>query len=373
MKRNVQNATRVTLERVQQSYAELLKSTTFSLHDLFSHDGLQLNAYCKTFHPHPQSNELKKIAQVFGEEYDIWLENAKYYITCALFLYPTAHFSRMITMTKNLAIGYYLNDTIGREIFGNLTPYQQQQAKNIIRRMSTIGENLELPMKVQPVELANVEMLTEIRKNSPKAWFSEFLKFYSYYIGITHKDCTAAALGHIPSVNEYIDMRYHTSGMPHIVLLVEYSDGQFLDWNWLKRVKLSQTMERLHWVTAIFGSLTNDLFSFEKEVIDEGSDSNLLMAIALNEPELTLQEIILKAAGIVRDLLVEYVALVDEIRQQCNELPQSKMLDTLYVHMAGLERCIQASWMWQVYTQRYKHAESIWAETQLASLAASAV
>ena len=34
-------------------------------------------------------------------------------------------------------------------------------------------------------------------------------------------------------------------------------------------------------------------------------------------------------------------------------------------HVAGIERGVQASWMWQVYTQRYKQPVSIWAETQL--------
>jgi len=37
------------------------------------------------------------------------------------------------------------------------------------------------------------------------------------------------------------------------------------------------------------------------------------------------------------------------------------------IHLAGLERGVQASWMWQVYTQRYKHPESIWEETLLAA------
>src|SRR5882757_9088002 len=359
---DVQVVAHATLDRIKQEYMDLLKSPSLSLQKLFAPDHFSLDEYCKKFTPHPQSDQLKGIAQVFGENYGIWLANAKHYITCTLYLYPTADFERMAAIVKNNAVDYYLNDTMGRDVFKSLPSDRQHTAIQIIQRMANIDDHLQVIPSGHAVEIANAEVLTYIRDTSPNDWFSEFLKFYSYHIVVTHKDLNATGLNYISDIPEYIDMRNHTSGMHHIILLIQYNTGIFLDWNWLNKMKLAQSLRRLHWLAATFGALSNDLFSFEKEVIDIGSDSNLVMVIALNHPGLSLNESLFRACGIVRNLLIEFLTLMDYIKREIRFIRSSvvKQIDT---HLIGIERCVQASWMWQVYTKRYKRPQSIWEET----------
>ena len=272
-------------------------------------------------------------------------------------------------MMKNLTIDFYLNDVMGRDVFHLLPPEKQKEAKQIIQRMGKYDSQLHISPLAPDMEKANTEVLRDFRDSAPAAWFEKFHRLYTYHIAITHRDNNASSLGRIPSVEEYVDMRCHLSGMHHIVLWVEYGDGLFLDWTWLRAMQLDQELERLHWVTAAFGALSNDLFSFEKEVIQNGADSNLLMVIALNEPDLSLFQVIYRAAAMVRELLIEYVSLLEHIRQQCKAWMDHypERVSTLEIHLNGLERGVQASWMWQVYTQRYKQAQSIWEETQIAT------
>lgn len=358
-----------TLERIRKEYAFLSRTTTFSLQELFNHGSFRLEEYCQAFNPHPQSDELRKIVKTFGEQYGVWLDNAKHHITCALFLYPTATPQRMLNMMKNLTIDFYLNDVMGRDVFHQLSPEKQKEAKQIIQRMGKYDPNLRVPPLALDMEKANIEVLRDFRDTSPKEWFTKFHRLYNYHLAITHRDNNAAAMGRIQTVDEYIDLRCHLSGMHHIVLWVEYGDGLFLDWNWLRTAGMDLELERLHWVTAAFGALSNDLFSFEKEVIQNGADSNLLMVIALNEPGLSLFQVIYHAAALVRELLVEYVQLLESVRSRCAALAAAhpEQVAIMNIHLAGLERGVQASWMWQVYTQRYKHPESIWEETLLVS------
>src|SRR5579863_404048 len=105
------------MARIQREYETLLGSTTFSLEALFEPPNFRFAEFCKEFSPHPASDELKVLAQSFGEKHGIWLANAKHHITCALFLYPTASFDKMLMMMKNLTLGFYLNDVMGRDIF----------------------------------------------------------------------------------------------------------------------------------------------------------------------------------------------------------------------------------------------------------------
>lgn len=366
---HVKETTRETLERVKNEYAQLVKTSTFSLQELFNSADFRLEEHCKTYQPHPGSEQLTKEARAFGEQYGIWLDNAKHYISCVLFVFPNATYERMAAMVKNNAIDYYLNDTMGRDVFCYLSPRQQLNARHLIYRMSCIDETLDTVDNAHPLELANAEILKDIRETSTTEWFTQFLKLYNHHIAVTHKDCNVAGLGFIPSVDKYIEMRNHTSGMPHIVMLVEYSTGVFLDWQWLARIKVVQRMKRMHRAAALIGCLMNDLFSFEKEVIDNNSDSNLLMSVAMNNPDMSLSDVIGHSAGIVRDLLVEYMELSAQIENKCRQLPASEavMVSKLRIHLADLDRSVQASWTWQVYTKRFKRFDSIWEETQLAA------
>lgn len=375
MQHSVQLATSLaTMQKIQQEYAFLMSqgTTCFSLQDLFNNEQFQLEEFCQSFRPHAYARQLKRSAQEYGQQYNIWLPNAEHYITCAIYLFPTANLYRMVAILKNCAVDFYLNDTMGREVFAHLSKGEQLAANAIRERMAKLDLPLHLPVDAHFVEEANAEMMRDICHTSPAGWFDEFRKMYNYHIEVTHLDCNTSALGYVPDINTYLDMRCHVSGMHHTIQLIEYSEGQFLDWRWMERAAIADDMKRLQYVTAAIGCLMNDLFSFEKEVIDNSSDSNLLMIMALNNPFLSLPDVIKGAAEIVRNLLHEFSMLVNQVRTRgYQQLPRdSEMVDKLEAHISGLERCVQASWMWQVYTKRYKRPHSIWQETRLAEVAA---
>lgn len=377
MKHNVQMMAHARMQKMQKEYAAMMTGgrEPFSLFQLFNHEEFRLDEFCQSFRPHPYSRQLKRVAQEFCEHYDIWLENAEHYVTCAIYLFPTANLYRMNNILKNCTVDFFLNDTMGREVFVHLSPKEQLRSNEIRQRIGS----MEFPFQSMPgahsIETANAEMMLDIYNTSPAHWFREFKKMYNYHIDVTHLDCNTDSLGHVPTVEEYIEMRGHISGMHHTIQLIEYSDGQFLDWEWMEAAGIKSDMQRLQYVTAAIGCLMNDLFSFEKEVIDNASDSNLLMILALNNPGLPLEEVIVQSAGIVQAFLLEFALLVTRVRNRSyQQLPaDAEMVDKLDAHIGGLERCVQASWMWQVYTKRYKRPNSIWKETQLVPAIAAAV
>jgi Terpene synthase family 2, C-terminal metal binding len=369
VKRNIFRAISASLGRIRKEYAELAagSSARFSLQEMLNHDQFRLEDYCRQYSPNPHTAAMHEAAKKFCQRYGIWLDNAKHYISCPAYLYPSASLERLVPIGKNFAVDYYLNNTMGRDKFGHLTPDQQQVAERIKRRIATIGEDICLCPNAYPVEQANAEMLADIRKASPTDWFTEFLRQWKYHIDITHTDRNAAALGYLPGIDEYIDSRCHISGMHHAIQLMEFANGQFLDWSRLTAAGLTNPLQRLRWLVASIGGLMNDLFSFENEFIDNGSDSNLVTVIVLNEPALSLSEAIVRAATIVRNFIIEFLTLAGEVRSRGMGLPDTgpTLAITLESHLHSLEQCVQASWVWQVHTMRYKRAASIWHETLL--------
>lgn len=366
---NTQKMSAIILERIREEYATLLaaNSVRFSLTKLLSPDSFLLDDYCNTYRPNKNIDSLMQEVKEYFVERDIWLDNSRHHISTVPFLFPLGQHNRMLSLTKNLTIDYQLNDWMGRDVFRWLSVEEQLTAREIITRIAAVDERLDIPPDATPVEVANIEILKEIKQSSPPEWFSRFLHLFNYHIAITHQDGNAADSDHTISVDEYIALRTHLGGMFHVVMWGEYSEGMFLNWDWLAEKKMDESIKKLHAMVAEFGVLSNDLFSFEKEVIDLGSNSNLVMALAFNHPDLSLSELFEQAAAIVRDRLMEFVATMKQLRGSCKELAAAtpEICERVDHHLDVLDRCMQACWLWQKFTHRYKREHSIWQETSL--------
>ncbi|HWB94450.1 MAG TPA: terpene synthase family protein [Puia sp.] len=365
---NVQEKAFLTMQRMRSEYEELVSGIPMSLEALLSPKGFRFDQFCREFNPHPDSEELKMRIQEFGEANGCWLPSARHHISCALYLYPTADTYRMFCMMKNLTLGFYLNDVMGRDTFKFLPADEQIPARQMILRMARIDTTLRLGPDAGQLERVNAGILQEFKDHSPQGWFEKFLEIYSYHIGITHTNGDVTAQGRIPGITEYMDYRCHLGGVHHILMWIEFSDGQFLDWERLQGYGLAQPLKRLHWVTAAFAGLSNDLFSLEKEVIDHSSDSNLVMIIALNDEQLSLKAAILRAADNVRNLLMELLSLLEFLKKRTEELQavDRPLASQLKRHRDAIVRCVQAIWLWHCYSGRYKRPVSLWVETTAA-------
>jgi hypothetical protein len=361
--------TDATLNRLNADYYDVMSSSKrFSLQSLFNSDAIRLDEFCKEFSPHPQGEELKEQVESYSKSNGVWLSNATHHLSCALFLYPGAEPQRMLTMMKNLTIDFYLNDVMGRDTFKFLTIEEQASATEMIQRMSNMNASLYADREAPILEIANAEVLREFKESSPEGWFRNFLRLYCHHIDITHRDVHAQYDdGSIVSVPDYLMDRCHLGGVHHIITWLEYSNGQFLNQDELRAARLGQRLRRLHWLMAAFAGSSNDFFSFEKEVVDNRSDSNLIAVMALNNPSLNLSEIIVRASGIVRNLLAEIILLTTYIKKELEKIERlyPDLSGKLKVQLGGALRWVQATWLWQVYTKRYKRQDSIWSETAL--------
>ena len=364
MNTTIQEDTSISnLLRIRSEYRLLLQSPPLSLRELLQPDGFSFEEFCKGFRPHRRGKELQELIMQFGKKNGIWFANSIEHVSCALFVYPSGTFDRMLPIMKNLTFGFYLNDVMGREYFQYLSPANQVSARQLIQQMTE--SSLDVPDSFLPLAKLNAAILREFKDHSPLDWFDRFHKIYSHHLSVTHMDGNAISQERMPEVTEYIEQRCHYAGVYHVLLLIEYSTGQFIDFHALEAFHIEQEVRRLSQLTAFFSATANDLFSFEKEVIDLESDCNLVPVILLNEPELSLQDALLKASDIVRTYLTEILSLIDSIQLSLqNILPRNpKLYFALTDHISGIIHCIQAGWMWHCHSHRYKRARSIWTET----------
>ncbi|MEV0710004.1 terpene synthase family protein [Nocardia aurea] len=354
------------LVAMRAEYEELLHGDGWSLQRLFSTPDFDIAAFCADFRPNRFAAVALAETESFCRRYGIWLESTgTHYNSMTPYLHPnTISPERMTTIGIYNAILFWLNDTVGREKFANLTTVDQQRATRTLRRLSALLETRSAAADPDPVELASAEFLTLLADSADAAWLDEFLESTRAHLNTAIRDQNARARGGVLGVTEYIDLRGDVSGMYPAIALCEFGRDEYLRWDRIRAAGLGEPLARLRRLTADIGALMNDLFSFEKECIRDGADFNLVSVWLLNTPGARLADAVEAAAGIVRDRLLEFVMLRDRIGALCDALPERDVAVMVGTQVEDMSGCVRATWVWQLTTLRYKGA-SIFVENRM--------
>jgi hypothetical protein len=347
----------------------------YSLHHLFSDATLDIIDYCRDFRPNVHARTGEEIVKDFARHYDIWVENGgDHYNNMTAYLHPTPNLERLVAIGKAYAVLFYMNDTIGREKLGHMTVDQRTAVQYIIHNLTSMLDTGMLLAEPGPIERSAAVSLAEIRHLANPAWYQEFLTLMRQHLEPSFFDRNARAQGRAYSVEEYIDTRLHVSGMYATVALMEFGDDQYLDWPTLMALGLDGAVRRLRWLCAAIGALMNDMFSFEKEFVVENSDFNLISVVYLATPGATLHDAVHAAADIVRGQVQEFSRLYDEVMDVCARASSGfpAEMRALETHLISLRGSVQATWVWENDTERYKQQHSIFRENLRTPFTASA-
>ncbi|WP_245401297.1 terpene synthase family protein [Nocardia albiluteola] len=258
------------------------------------------------------------------------------------------------------AILFWLNDTVGREKFAHLSADEQHRALETVERLCRLLESRHTGAKPAAVEVATSELLALLTRHADPGWLVRFLGSTIEHLRPAIRDQNARARGGLLSVVGYIELRARVSGMYPAIGLCEFARDEYLPWERLP-ARLGVGLRRLQLLTVEIGALMNDLFSFEKECIVDGSDFNLVPVCLLNTPGATLIDAVHEAARIVRDRLTEFGVLHARVGDECGGLADRGVVEAVSAHLEDLVGCVRATWVWQITTARYKGV-SVFAE-----------
>lgn len=337
----------------------------WSLRELFSTPDCDIAEYCREFRPSEFGAQACDEVERYCRERGIWLEpGGAHYNSMTPYLHPgpvSAH--RLTVIGLFNAILFWLNDTVGREKYGHLPEAEQGRARDELARLCHLLESRESSAEPSPVEAATVDFLSQVGELSEPRWLDEFLASTVEHLRTAIRDQNARARGDLLTVAEYIDLRAQVSGMYPAIALCEFGRDSYLDGERLARAGLAADLRRLRVLTAEIGALMNDMFSFEKECIADRSDFNLIPVCLLNTPGATLADAVREAGTMVRDRITEFRQRHDALADRCREpgFADTDLAAQLLEHLTDLTGCVQASWVWQLATTRYKGA-SIFSE-----------
>ncbi len=337
----------------------------WSLAKLFSTPDFDIVAYCRDFRPNQFGVPACAAVESFCRGHGIWLESSGvYYNSMTPYLHPGAVTAeRMTIIGMYNAILFWLNDTVGREKFAHLTGTQQSDARTTVDRLCRLLETQCAATDPTPAEAATAEFLALLSADAQPWWLQRFLASTTDHLHTAIQDQNARARGELVAVEEYIDLRARVSGMYPAIALCEFGRDAYLPWQRIDATGLGPDLRRLRRLTVDIGALMNDMFSFEKECITDRADFNLIPICLLNTPGQTLAGAVDQAGRIVRDRFVEFCVLLPEVERRCARLTDRALAEQVASHVEDLLACVQATWVWQNVTRRYKGA-SIFTENR---------
>lgn len=334
-------------------------SAPWSLRELFSTSDCDIAFYCTGFQPSVYGDQACDEVERYCRTQGIWLDpGGAHYNSMTPYLHPNPiSAERLFVIGLFNAILFWLNDTVGREKFGHLPEDEQGRARTELGRLSELLATRKPPENPSPVESATFDFLSRVSALADRRWLDDFLASTLEHLRTAIRDQNARARGDLLTTQNYIDLRGEVSGMYPAIALCEFGRDEYLNWEQLHAVGLAADLQRIRVVTAEIGALMNDMFSFEKECIVDESDFNLISVCLLNKPGATLADAVREAGGIVRDRFTEFRRLHDTLLDRCDEpTTDTELAAQLRSHLLDLVACVQATWVWQLTTDRYKGA-----------------
>ncbi|WP_406238854.1 terpene synthase family protein [Nocardia sp. NBC_01009] len=355
------------LATMRAEYVTLLRAQpVWSLRELFSTSDCDIVDFCRGFAPNPFGESACADVEEFCTRRGIWLEaGGAHYNSMTPYLHPHAVTAERMTIIGIYnAILFWLNDTVGREKFAHLTDAEQRQARVTVERLCDLIETRRAAADPSAVEAATAEFLALADRQADTDWLARFLDSTVDHLRPAIRDQNARARGDLLTVVDYIELRAHVSGMYPAIALCEFGRDEYLRWERVRAAGLEVDLRRLQRLTVEIGALMNDVFSFEKECIWDRADFNLIPVCLLNTPGVGLSDAVHAAAHIVRDRITEFRLVRARIDRVCAHTDPI-VAEPVSAHVQDLLGCVQATWVWQLATMRYK-GESVFAENRLA-------
>lgn len=206
-----------------------------------------------------------------------------------------------------------------------------------------------LRTRVTPLERFTHHLRERMSRLASEAWLERFVRDVEDYL---YRGTLLAArhwaAGTVPGLEPYIEQRAMDSAMYTALDLVEFAqEGQELP-EALFQQPLVQRMR--HLCTRVV-ALTNDLFSFEKEVLWHRNPNNFVHVLRVNQ-RLGLEEAIGEAIGIINADTDAFLSCEEALLEQGPVDPR------VLSYVEGMKAWIHGNVRWSLVTGRYSSPTS---------------
>ena len=313
--------------------------TTLGLSDLIVVDALKKSRYAAI-----AEAKAEQACRALG----IYLPNLRDYNTMSAYLFPYTSADKLFAITVFNNLLFYIDDCLDRN--DGATPDSAYRMSLFARLIHTFTSG-EVRHKGDVLEEATAYVREVMLPLADKRWLKRLIANTKHHLeATTASSGVERALGGKALLEHFMHVRQHDSGMVPTVDLIEFASGVYLP----DEVHRHPTIVAAKQETTLAAALMNDIFSYHREVILQGSDFNLI-AVMGKAYGLGFARALGYSIDTINGIIASFLA-----REEALPVYQDPQLtQAVRDYYAMLKDQINAAWHWQlVGTNRYRASDS---------------
>ncbi len=293
---------------------------------------------------HPEMKAVADDVETFIDSYGLRGSQYDDYSTMSFYLFPRtdAHRLRSIDMLMNVL--YYIDDEVNIEHM----QHEDIDGREIFMNCLQVFRTGDLPVETHPFYDVWVELHHQFAWLTTPSFMNRIVKSLAEYLEVTTYAETALYVDGQLSMERFIELRKHLSGMYTCVDMVEFAYD--IDLPVFVRSDLLLRKMKEHCV--FYGAMLNDIFSYHKESA-AGSRFNLV-SVMMETQGITVEEAVDRIIRMLNARLMDFRSL----EAQIPHWRDPKLNQDVQSYIQGLRDLFTASWYWQISTNRYRSSNS---------------
>lgn len=299
-------------------------------------------------HVNPFCDDSMAATAAICSDYGVALTAMHRYTSMSSYLFPSASRERLIAIDVLNAVLFYIDDVYDRNVTLPLAGHDPLTA-DVYRNCVEIFAHGRMPEQQHQLYPIWQELHRRFHGLAHPACVQRLTRSLGEHfqaIGIPNDAFTMPAHERLQA---YIEARTHDSGMYLTVLLIEFAAGIEL----AAAVRAHPAIEQATYLTVVVAALLNDLFSYEKEVIQLGSRFNLV-EMFIDTYKLSFEAAVHRSVVFINSLIAHFQA----IESDPPAWPDPELNQQARFYIAGLRDQMIAAWHWQLSTNRYRSPSS---------------
>ena len=322
---------------VENAHSQITTSTV-SLSNLKAPDIKRVN---------PHAAEAERTANQLCFDLGIGLSHIDNYATQAGYLFPETGPRRLVTMILFFNFLYYIDDVYDRHQDGS----QEDRAglnEVFLSAAQIFVSGQKSKVRDNPILRAAYEQHLQFTSQAPHLWVDRFAAATMAHLkgtlfGLEDNRQPGKSL-----LDRYNRLRDFDCGMEPTLDLIEFAQGMVME----SRLLSHPVVQAARHQVARYCGLSNDLFSFEKEVVQYGSDFNIVPVMM--QEGVSFSAVVERVIMMLNEMVDTFKVL--EAQQPLFDDPLDNQMVAQYFR--GLRHEISAAYHWQFSTTRYRSPES---------------
>lgn len=280
----------------------------------------------------------------------IYIDTFEGYNNMCSFLFPEASQERLVALIMVMNFLYYVDEVYERHARQEPDPEEDKALRYIFSKCIQIMVTGEMPNEDHPLYRGSLAIHNEMVPLTNAEWLQRFLNVIVEHLKST--TYTLEDILHIQGgdpIEQYIALRELDGGMRPTMRMIEFANDFYLP----DEIKTHPFIRRIEEPVASIGGLMNDIFSYEKEVIAYGSRFNLI-ALYEDHYDCSFAEAVHETVAVVNRYTADFLKLEKSIPEWPDEATNTLVRN----YVRGLRHQVNATWYWQVSTDRYRSSTS---------------